>query len=88
VRPWPGIRELCGYVLLSVAGHFRPRPAPALEDALRSAFGNLDRELAAILDRRYPQVPPGDYWTTSRRLPFTGEKRPGHGVRVASQVCG
>jgi hypothetical protein len=88
MRAWPSIRELCGYPILSVGGHLRPRPAPVLEDALRSAFGDLDRELAAILDGRYPQVPPGDFWTTSRRLPFTLGQRHSHGVHVASEVCG
>jgi len=30
-------------------GHLRPRPEPWLEDRLRSAFAEIDRDLAAIL---------------------------------------
>jgi hypothetical protein len=88
LRQWLGIRELCVYAILSVGGYLRPRPAPVLEDALRAAFSNLDRELAALLDGSYPQVPPGDCWTKSRRLPFTRGLRPSHGIHVASEVCG
>ncbi len=59
MRPWFGIPELCGRAFHSVTGHLRPRPAPALEEALRAAFADLDRELAAILDVRcFPA--PGD----------------------------
>jgi hypothetical protein len=88
VRPLFAIREACERAVLSVSGHLRARPEPSLEDALRTAFADLDRELATILDGRYAKDPPGDFWTTSRRLSFTEGKRPGHGVRVASQVCG
>ena len=88
MRPWFGIPELCARSFLAVTGYLRPRPAPALECALRTAFADLDRELAEILDGRYAPVPPCDFWTTSRQLPFTAGKLPGHGVGVASHVCG
>lgn len=57
MRPWFGILELCGRAFHSITGHLRRRPAPALEDALRAAFAELDRELTAILDVRYSPAP-------------------------------
>lgn len=48
--------ELCGQAALTVAGHLRRRPDPAVENALRAAFADLDKELAAVLgDRTVPQ---------------------------------
>ena len=36
----------------TVSGHLRRRPDPACESALRTAFAELDAELAAILGHR------------------------------------
>ena len=49
------VRELCAYAALTVTGYLRPRPAPALEHALRTAFADLDTDLAAILGDRTPR---------------------------------
>jgi hypothetical protein len=49
------VRELCAHAALTVTGYLRPRPAPALEQALRTAFADLDRDLAAILADRTPR---------------------------------
>jgi hypothetical protein len=49
------VRELCAHAALTVTGYLRPRPAPALERALRTAFADLDRDLAAILGDRTPR---------------------------------
>jgi len=47
------VRKLCAQAALTVTGYLRPRPDPALENALRAAFADLDRDLAGILgDRR------------------------------------
>ena len=58
VPPMPGlgvrVRELCANVALTVTGYLRPRPDPALENALRSTFACLDRDLAEILGDRIP----------------------------------
>jgi hypothetical protein len=48
------VRELCAHAALTVTGYLRPRPAPALERELRTAFAELDRDLAAILGDRAP----------------------------------
>jgi hypothetical protein len=53
------LRELCAYAALTVTGHLRPRPDPAVERALRAAFGDLDRDLARILGDRTPRNTPG-----------------------------
>ncbi len=51
------IRDLVGHAALTVSGHFRSGPDPACESALRSAFAELDAELAEILgDRARPGV--------------------------------
>jgi hypothetical protein len=55
------VREACAHAALTVTGYLRPRPDPAIEHALRTAFADLDRDLAAILGDRTPrdrQVPP------------------------------
>jgi hypothetical protein len=46
-------KELCGRALLTVSGYLRRRPDQAVENALRAAFAEIDRDLAGILgDRR------------------------------------
>jgi hypothetical protein len=40
---------------LTVTGYLRPRPDPAVEHALRTAFADLDRDLAVILGHRIPR---------------------------------
>ena len=49
------VRKLCAHAALTVTGYLRPRPAPALERALRTAFADLDTDLAAILGDRIPR---------------------------------
>lgn len=46
------VRKLCAQAALTVTGYLRPRPDPALENALRAAFADLDRDLAGILEDR------------------------------------
>ena len=46
------IRELGARAVLTAGGHLRPRPDPALEQALRKAFAQLDKHLAEILGDR------------------------------------
>lgn len=46
------VRELCAHAALTVTGYLRPRPDPAIEHALRTAFADLDRDLAEILGDR------------------------------------
>jgi hypothetical protein len=48
-------RELLAHAALTVTGYLRPRPDPAVEDALRTAFADLDRDLAEILGDRRPR---------------------------------
>ncbi len=43
------IGRLSARAILSLTGHFRARPDPWLEGALRSAFAEFDRELTAVL---------------------------------------
>jgi hypothetical protein len=40
---------LSGRVVTCVGGYLRPRPDPWLEETLRDAFAEIDRNLAAIL---------------------------------------
>lgn len=49
------VRGLCAQAALTVTGYLRPRPDPAVEKALRAAFAELDRDLAAILRDRTPR---------------------------------
>jgi hypothetical protein len=50
------LRARCADAALAMTGYLRPRPDPAAEAVLRSAFAELDGELAAILgDRRKPR---------------------------------
>jgi hypothetical protein len=52
-----GIKELSSRAITSLSGHLRARPDPWLERALREAFAEFDRELAAILhDRDVPRA--------------------------------
>jgi hypothetical protein len=54
------IRDLSARAIVSLTGHLRARPDPWLETALRRAFTEFDRELAAILhDRANPARPTG-----------------------------
>jgi hypothetical protein len=46
---WVGVRQRCGQAVLTVMGYLRPRPARSVEDALRAALAELDRDLAALL---------------------------------------
>jgi hypothetical protein len=49
------MRERCAQAALTVTGYLRPRPDPAVENALRTAFAELDRDLAEILGDRTPR---------------------------------
>ena len=46
------VRARFGCAALTVTGYLRPRPDPAVEEALRTAFADLDRDLARILGDR------------------------------------
>jgi hypothetical protein len=46
------LRDLGEQAMLSVTGYLRPRPDAAMECALRTAFTELDRELAEVLSDR------------------------------------
>ena len=48
------LRQRCAQALLTVTGYLRPRPARSVEEALRAAFAELDRDLAALLGDRNP----------------------------------
>jgi hypothetical protein len=48
-------RQRCAQAMLTVTGYLRPRPARAAENALRAAFGELDRDLAALLGDHAPR---------------------------------
>jgi len=52
-----GIRELSGRAAQSVSGYLRTSPDPWLEDTLRAAFAEFDRELALILQERSYAAP-------------------------------
>jgi len=93
------IKDLSAKAILSLTGHLRTRPDPWLETALRNAFAEFDRELAAImLDRGHPAAPRvpqsdvslaarsavGNTPTTARRVPFNVRQPPGHSRSVRS----
>ena len=72
LRAGCGVRELSGRATHGVSGYLRTSPDPWLEDTLRAAFAEFDRELELILqERRYaapvardkvprnPAAPPG-----------------------------
>jgi hypothetical protein len=46
------VRAQFAHAALTVTGYLRPRPDPAVEEALRTAFADLDRDLARILGDR------------------------------------
>lgn len=46
------VRERCADAALTLTGYLRPRPDPAVEHAVRTAFADLDRDLAGILGDR------------------------------------
>jgi hypothetical protein len=48
------VRALFANATLTVTGYLRPRPNPAVEETLRTAFADLDRDLARILGDRTP----------------------------------
>jgi hypothetical protein len=48
------VRALFANATLTVTGYLRPRPNPVVEDTLRTAFADLDRDLARILGDRTP----------------------------------
>jgi hypothetical protein len=48
-------RQRCAQAALTITGYLRPRPARSVEDALRAAFAELDRDLAALLGDRNPR---------------------------------
>ena len=48
------VRHRCAQAALTVTGYLRPRPARSVEEALRAAFAELDRDLAALLGDRDP----------------------------------
>lgn len=48
------LRHWCAQAVLTVTGYLRPRPARSVEEALRAAFAELDRDLAALLGDRNP----------------------------------
>jgi hypothetical protein len=50
------LKDVVTQAALSLTGYLRPRPDQALECTLRSAFTQLDKELAAVLgDRSVPR---------------------------------
>jgi hypothetical protein len=48
------VRHRCAQAVLTVTGYLRPRPARSVEEALRAAFAELDRDLAVLLGDRDP----------------------------------
>ncbi len=49
------VRQWCAQAMLTVTGYLRPRPARSVENALRAAFAELDRDLAGLLGDRNPR---------------------------------
>jgi hypothetical protein len=49
------VRQRCAQAMLTVTGYLRPRPSPAVETALRAAFAELDKDIAALLGDRAPR---------------------------------
>ena len=58
------IKDLSAKAILTVSGHLRTPPDPWLENALRNAFAEFDRELAAIMHdhacQAGPRIPRSD----------------------------
>ena len=46
------VRQRCAQAMLTVTGYLRHHPDRSVEDALRAAFAELDRDLAALLSER------------------------------------
>lgn len=67
------VREACTQLMLTIGGYFRPRPDPAAENALRTGFADLDRQLTALMDQR---LPPARRTTDEAREPGAGHGRP------------
>lgn len=87
------IKDLSAKVMLTLTGHLRTPPDPWLESALRNAFAEFDRELAAILHEQGYQAAPriprsdaslavrsacGNTPTTARRVSLNMGQPPGH----------
>ncbi len=53
------LRAVLAQAAFSLSGYLRPRPDQALEGTLRTAFTQLDEELALILDERPVAGPRG-----------------------------
>lgn len=71
------IRDLLARAILSLTGHLRPRPDPRLEDALRDAFAEFDRELSAVLSGTgKPGRPAGPAQPACRVSPESGSGLP------------
>ncbi len=49
------VRQRCAQAVLTITGYLRPRPARSVEDALRAAFAELDRDLVTLLGDRDPR---------------------------------
>ena len=49
------VRRPLAHAALTITGYLRPRPDPAVERALRTAFAEFDRELSVILADRPPR---------------------------------
>lgn len=69
-------RQRLAQLALTVTGYLRPRPNPVAERALRTAFTDLDRELAEILGDRTPAGCTPATGTSPRGRPRTPD-RPG-----------
>jgi hypothetical protein len=52
------VRDVLASAALTATGYLRPRPDPAVEQALRAAFAEFDRDLAEILGDRTPRCTP------------------------------
>lgn len=60
LSPWRAlarvsVRQWSVQAVLTITGYLRPRPARSVEDALRAAFAELDRDLVTLLGDRNPR---------------------------------
>jgi hypothetical protein len=53
------VRSLFAHITIAIGGLLHPRPDPAFEQVLRTAFAEFDRELDLILGDRDPGRRPG-----------------------------
>ena len=53
------VRGMFADIALTIEGHLHRRPDPALEQALRSAFAEFDRELSLTIGDQDPRSGPG-----------------------------